>query len=622
MTPMQALLVTHASRPFVEAKASLNALENRFSALDRLANFPPFNTLPSVHEAVPFSGMLTLWDIDNVAERTPVLIGEYDPGYKIQSAAFRGDQLLVLGEDRIEVLSPGFRLEKTIEDPWLVGGHTVYCDNRGFAYATSAPANAVLKIDIDAGKVVERIRMPDRYGIGYPLTENDDLRRHFVPTDRQPTHINSAVPCAEGLLVTLCVQGAVGIIGSTGQFREIIRGYRGCHGGRIEAATGLLYFTDSPAGIVWFADYKTGQIVSRIKVNSAWAHDADQVGENIFAVALSDHNRVEMVKQADGSVINTIDCHPFGASAMFVKAATLPDAWRTKLQDVPKGGKVSNAQQFSVGKELLSDPLNPVTWMGFASLPMSISSSLHINSDNVKYEYLAEGMTLTLPPGEYTLDAKLVCKAGEASVGIMDDAEVWIAQLLFDSSNSTRSTRFSIHAPSSVTVVIAGHNSRRACPVTAELEHLSLKRVIASSDQGADDVDESLVILQEAIHRRAEADILRAEIRKRDAMLVKLQQQLEARTVSRLIYFLKQGYLFISSGKRDTHQVVNDQLEASDEPDRQPLNMLDEIKLRDEMLRKKNEQYVQMHDHLQAEVNKRDQMLAELQEQLNERSRR
>ena len=564
---MQSLLVTHASRPFVEARASFNAIENRFSAQDRLANLPPFGTLPSVREAVPFSGTLSLWDIDNVVERAPILIGEYDPGYKIQSAAFRGNQLLVLGEDRIEVLSPGFQLEKTIEDPWLVGGHTVYCDTLGFAYATSAPANAVLKIDIDAGKVVERIRLPDRYGNGYPLTENDDLRLHFVPTDLQPTHINSAVPCAEGLLVTLCIQGAVGAIGPAGHFREIVRGYRGCHGGRIEAGTGLLYFTDSPAGIVWFADYKTGQIMSRIKVNSAWAHDADQVGENIFAVALSDHNRVEMVSRADGSVIGAIDCHPFGASAMFVKSTALPDAWRPKLRDVPKADKVSNIQQASVGEELLSEPLNPVNWVGFAAAPVSFSPSLHIDSANVQYEYLAEGMTLTLPPGEYIFDAQLVCKAGEAVVGILDEAEAWIAQLIFDSSNSARSARFSIQVPSSATVVVAGHNSRRACPVTAELKHLSLKRLITGLDDAPIfSAPDSMAASQKVSHRRAEIEHLQAEINKRDTLL------------------------------KDTH----DHLQA-------------EINKRDTLLR-------ETHDHLQAEVNKRDQMLAELQKQLNERS--
>lgn len=476
MMPAQALLVSHASRAFVEAKASLNALENRFSAQGRLTTLPPFNTLPSVHEAVPFSGMLTLWDIGKVAERVPVLIGEYDPGYKIQSATFRGKQLLVLGEDRLEVLVPGFRIEKTIEDPWLVGGHTIYCDNLGFAYATSAPANAVLKIDIDAGKVVERIRLPVGYGAGYPLTEVDDLRLHFVPTDLQPTHINSAVPCAEGLLVTLLIPGVIGVITQTGQFREIVQGYRGCHGGRIDNATGLVYFTDSPAGIVWFVDYKTGQILSRIKANSAWAHDAEQIDENIFAVALSDHNRVEMVSRGDGAVVASLDCHPFGASAMFVRAALLPEAWRPKNVGVPAVDRISLVQQVA-GEELLADPLNLTEWRG-AIVTASISSSLHIDSDDVRYEYLGKGVTLILLPGEYIFAVHLVCKVGGVSVGILDEAaSSWIAQLVFDSSNSARSTCFSIQAPLSATVVVAGNNSRRPCPVAAEIMHLSLKRV-------------------------------------------------------------------------------------------------------------------------------------------------
>lgn len=476
---MKTLLVSHASRPFVEAKAALNALELRFSSSSRLTNLPPLDTLPSVQTAIPYSGMLTLWDVDDPSKIRPVLIGEYAPNYKIQFATFRGNQLLVLGGDRLEVLSPGFTLEKTIKDNWLVGGHTVYCDKDGFAYVTSAPANAILKIDINAGKVVERIRLPSDYGIGHALTEIDDLHRHFIPTDLQPTHINSAVPCTEGLLITLCVQGIVGAFDASRKFREIVKGYRGCHGGRIDYTTGALYFTDSTAGIIWFADYLTGRILSRLKINSSWIHDTDQIDQKIFAVSLSDHNRIEIVSGADGAVISNIDCHPFGASTMFVKTSDLPDSWRPTVRH--RSAKAGTPKKPLVtGKELLTAPLNQATWSGVSSVSADISPSLHITSNkNVQYEYLAQGLILKAVRGDYVFQASLECKVGEATVGILDENGHWISILAFDTSNLERSTQFTLDKSQKISFCIAANNTRRVSPVNLELRSLSLKKIRA-----------------------------------------------------------------------------------------------------------------------------------------------
>lgn len=51
-------------------------------------------------------------------------------------------------------------------------------------------------------------------------------------------------------------------------------------------------------------------------------------------------------------------------------------------------------------------------------------------------------------------------------------------------------------------------------------------------------------------------------------------------------------------------------------------NQLAPLGASEQQLRELTEQYTKMHDHLQGEVNIRDKMLAELQKQLNERSRR
>ena len=112
--------------------------------------------------------------------------------------------------DRLEILDTRLRAVKTITDPWIAGGHTVYPDADGCVWLSSAPANAALKVDLQSGKIVKRIKMPQQYGRGYQLDPKDDVRKHLIPTDLQATHINSAYPIADGLLVTLWIPGVVG----------------------------------------------------------------------------------------------------------------------------------------------------------------------------------------------------------------------------------------------------------------------------------------------------------------------------------------------------------------------------------------------------------------------------
>ncbi len=229
---MKILCVTHSSRPFMEERTTINGLRKRFDRKDRLEQLPPLQTLSGIESSVPFFGGLSLWEIDENNNYELKFIREYKPNYKVQFATFKGNYLLVYGSDRLEVLNTDFQVIKTIQDSWLVGGHTVYVDDQSHAWVTSAPANAALKINLDTGEIIERIIMPKQYGAGYDLSTEDDLHTHYIPTDLQPTHINCAFPLKDGLLVTLWIPGTVGYFDKDRSYREIVRGIRGCHGGK------------------------------------------------------------------------------------------------------------------------------------------------------------------------------------------------------------------------------------------------------------------------------------------------------------------------------------------------------------------------------------------------------
>lgn len=121
------------------------------------------------------------------------------------------------------------------------------------------------------------------------------------------------------------------------------------------------------------------------------------------------------------------------------------------------------------------------------------------------------------------------------------------------------------------------------------------ERIIATANHQLEALNDPGQQLRELTEQYTKMhDYLQAEVNKRDALLADLHQQLNGK--ARGSWWPWSFGCMSFSNERD------------------------EIKRRDEMLHEKNDQYIRMHDHLQAEVNKRDQMLAELQRQLNERS--
>ncbi len=474
------LCVTHSSRRFVEARCSINALEQRFGASKKAKTPPPFETLNNVHDAVQFSGALSLWQY-HPESRKLTYLKKYDPGYKIQSAAFSGDHLLVYGHDRLEVLDRDFKVVNTIKDRWLAGGHTVYFDADGHAWITSAASNAIMKVDVAAGRVVERIAMPAQYGRPYDLTPEHDVREHFIPTDHQPTHVNCAFPAGDHVYVTLWVPGVVGCFDRQRNYRELVHGFRGCHGGKIDRATGDLYLTDSPSGIIWFFDVNTGAIRKRLRLDSLWLHDAEQVDGDVFAAGLSDKNELLLIDTKTGDIIHQADCASLGQSVMFVSTHSVDRAWMEKLSagrhDARPAGEV-------LGPNLLP-PLerkkNPL-WLNPDVAMHSEGSLTFASAKPLKFEYLFEGAHIKLSAGEYVLSGQVTCRQGGLAIGLLDKKTgTWVTQMMFDHLTHTNQQRLTLDSDAVVRCAITAYNSMEPTAIASVIQDMALRKVMTGA---------------------------------------------------------------------------------------------------------------------------------------------
>lgn len=473
---MKVLCLTHSSRKFFVADASFNSLEMRFSREDRLSDLPPFEELPPVEEAVPYEGALTVWSIEEFAAGPSLrFLFRYDPGYKVQCAAFCSDRLIVYGSDRLEVLDSTLNVVRTVRHPLLVGGHTVFVDRNGHAVVTSAPANAIFRIDIETGEVIEQIKVPDRYGSGYDLDDRN-LHEHYVPTDLQPTHVNCAYPIEDGLLVTLCVPGAVGRFDSNGNYREIVRGFRGCHGAKMYRD--LLYLSDSTAGAVVYIDPETGQIRKRLHADTRWLHDAEHVDDETVAVALGDKNEIRLLDSRSGEVKHRVSCDAFGQSVMFASVHEMGPAWQTEHQpEEPEPSQQNPSLAESLGPELLASLANFRAW----SKPQDSSSQIGVvlrSESHAPHAYLYIGDETPVTLGAYRLTAEIGCRKGAVMLGLLDVAgDSWLATETFDRENERATMTVTLDDPTTVKPILTATDGRSGKAIAAEIRLLSLRRI-------------------------------------------------------------------------------------------------------------------------------------------------
>ena len=597
---MKILCVTHSERPFVEARSSLNALETRFP-VHRFDNLPALESLPGVDVAVPFNGALSLWMIDEEHDYQLTFLRAYKPGYKVQSAVFYNDSLLVYGADRLEVLNTDFEVVKTITDPWMAGGHTIHIDSEGFAWINSAPANAALKVNVEQGSIIERLPMPDRYGQGYKLSPDDDVRASFVPTDLQPTHINCVYPTEDGLLVTLWIPGVVGYFDKDRSYREIVSGLRGCHGGKRDAHTRDLYLTDSPAGIIWFFDIDTGVMTRRLQVDSLWLHDVDQVDDQVLAAGLSDKNEIQIISRETGGILQRICCDSLGQAVMFVNVCEVAGKWLPALQKavLPKSSSQRGDCANALGEEYVPPLLELNSWGQVADVGVGFGAVLK-SEEPLQYEFLLVCDKGELGPGEYAFEGEVGCFKGGVTLGLLDIvSNEWISQLVFDALNASRHEKIVISETKIVKIVIAAYNTVQRSKILAEVRRLSLRQVIGPRKGSP---------MANGVSERAEGVI----INRRDEMLGKLQAELQAQAET-IAQTQQEVNLRDEMSLKQLQTGLNTQSEI--------LSQLQaEVNKRDELLTQIQAELVTRSEQMelvQGEVNRRDELLGQVQAELN-----
>lgn len=473
---MRILCVTHSTRPFEQTCGSLNAIHNRFPP-PRLDRLPALDSLESVQQAMPYVGGLTLWRIHDDWRLS--LLHHYAPDYKVQSAVFAADRLVVCGYDRVEVLDARFNPIRTIEDNWLAGGHTAFVDDAGHVWLVSAPANAVLRVDVDRGQVVERLRVPARYGVGYDVGPGDDLRAHYVPTDLQPAHVNCAFPAADGVWVTLWIPGVVGHFDRDRRYREVVHGLRGCHGARVSADGRELYLTDSAAALIWFFDPVDGRAVQRVRVEGCdWVHDSELLADDVMVVSVADRNEIRLMTRRGGATLFCQDCSEWGESTMYVTAADVSSAWEATFDAVkqPVAPPVPALEE-----ELLPPPARPDGWTGVAAGGGEVGALMTLRARASQHEFLAAGPQLALPPGQYRLAVRLTVLTGGLRVALVDERDqTSLGQMTLDAVHPEASILLRVRDATCARILMRAHNPGEAAHVVAYVHTLSLRRVRSS----------------------------------------------------------------------------------------------------------------------------------------------
>ncbi len=307
--PLGLLTLTHSSRTTNLARCSAQFLTRRFGDPDRLCDLPPLAGLPPAE--VLYSGAVSFYRV--WADRRGVRLeplGHVRHRDRIQHVVFLGaDDLLAGFENRLErwrlrsLARADVEVVATFEHPHLVGLHTVEPLGGGrVALSCSAP-DAVLVLDLASGAVERTLRLPAAlYGHGYEL-DGADLRRHAIPDEGQTTHVNAAHrDGGSGLVVSTLIQGAIGRFDlATGAYRELCRGFVGCHGARV-SAEGEVYFADSTAGALVFLTPEGG-IARRFATGSRWLHDVQQIAGSVYAFALADRNELRVYDVASGELL-------------------------------------------------------------------------------------------------------------------------------------------------------------------------------------------------------------------------------------------------------------------------------------------------------------------------------
>lgn len=303
------LVLTHSTRNTDLRLCSSTYFAKRYGDKERLNNLPKFNELAPVKNV--WGSTVSFYKTIEKDNSVKIeCLGNIGSDKKIQHATFISDrELFVCYEYHAELwklendikmyskLRKGdFNTIKKYEHNHFPGLHTGFVIENSSILVSSSASDAVLIINKTTGVIEKMHRMPeDIYGFNYKLTEDMDLRKHYINNDCQTTHINCAYPRKNKnkAVVSLLIQGAVGEIDlKDGSYRELARGYHGCHGARVND-NDEIYFCDSAVGALVFLN-NDGSIEKRFNIDSQWLHDVQHLHEDVYAFGLADKNELRI----------------------------------------------------------------------------------------------------------------------------------------------------------------------------------------------------------------------------------------------------------------------------------------------------------------------------------------
>ena len=469
---MKIVLVSHSSRPFFEARCQINELNKRFEKDRTVDSSFSVDQLKSVEESVPFNGALSIWAYQSDTKDLR-FISTYEPNFKIQSACVLNDKIVVLGADRLQVLSFELDLINEITEDYVIGGHTVTPLDDSCVLFTSAPANKIYVYDVEAQELKETICLPAHLSKSLIGELDISLRENYIPTDLQQTHINAAFNGPKGILATFWIQGALYVY-QDHSWRELTTGFRGSHGGRwIDGEQVMM--TDSPAGLIWFFDADSGKVLRRIDLASKWVHDAEKVAPGVIIALFGDRNTIEIVDENTGQPLSSVDAAPFGETVMFLSCFDVDEELVNKIptEEIPQVKEAFTLSEY--GDNLVegivdNGGLYPIYHSSFSNIEIQSRSS-------VRYDILSTSRSLILEAGEYVFSSDVVCHLGGVSIGIFDNrVEAWISQLVFDSVVDKAHTQFKLDQATEVQLMVSAHNPGADQHVKAVVKDIALRR--------------------------------------------------------------------------------------------------------------------------------------------------
>lgn len=305
------LTLSHSVRLLDLSRSSPDELFRRFNSRDRLEGLPPLASLDS-SLAPSWANNISVWYWNPSTGLKLVRLIERN--YTVNHAAVLGNGrgLAVCAHDRLEFCDTEGEVHSEFTHPWFGGGHTVY-EHRGDYIVSCSASDSVLRIG-GAELVVRDIWRipPELYGSNYALTLRDDVRRNYIPTDLQISHVNCAYPTARSTLVTCFIQGSVVDVRQSGSFDVLASGFVGCHGAR-RARDGHVYFCDTPRGRIVHIDPTTGRFAFT-ELSSTWLHDAVELTIGVYACAVGDRNSLEVIDRRDGTVLEAYALADLGAT--------------------------------------------------------------------------------------------------------------------------------------------------------------------------------------------------------------------------------------------------------------------------------------------------------------------